>query len=89
MGAARPPRSRAQASPTRTCPRRQHPRRPRRWGRLLAVALSLVLIAAVVPRALADDGNDTDLSSWWFSGAADNWTEQAQAAQQLAMNPTA
>src|SRR5262245_2623090 len=34
--------------------RRQPARRPRRWGRPLAVVLALVLVAALVPGALAD-----------------------------------
>jgi hypothetical protein len=94
VDAARPAR-RAQPASLTTRPRGQQPRRLRRWGRLLVVGLSLVLAAAaVVPGALADDGNDTgvssDLSSEWLAGAADTWTgpdqdEQLPAEQQLAM----
>jgi len=56
MGAARPPHGRPrQATPlTRTL--RQPPCRPRRWRRPLAAGLALVLIAVLVPGALADEG---------------------------------
>jgi hypothetical protein len=36
----------------------RQPRRRRRWGRLMVAGLTVVLIAALVPRALADDGDD-------------------------------
>jgi hypothetical protein len=58
VGAARPPHDPPpQATPV-THPRRQpaqSPRRARRWRQPLAAGLTLVLVAALVPRALADD----------------------------------
>jgi hypothetical protein len=38
-------------------PALRYPRCPRRWGRLLVAGLTLVLVAALVPRALADTGD--------------------------------
>src|SRR5262245_43161007 len=57
MGAARPARERPRRVTPVPCARRQAPEGPGRWGRLLATGLSVVLIAALVPRALADEGD--------------------------------
>src|SRR5262247_1101059 len=56
MGAAQSARGRPRLAPPVARARRQPSRRPRRWGRLLAAALALVLVAALVPGAHADDG---------------------------------
>jgi hypothetical protein len=50
-----------QATPT-TRARPQQSRCPRRWGRLLVLGMILVLVAALVPRALADTDDGGDLS---------------------------
>jgi subtilisin len=54
MGAARPVRGRPGPATPGPRARRQPPRRPWRWGRLLVVSLALVVVAALVPQALAD-----------------------------------
>src|SRR5262245_14246128 len=59
---------------------------PRRWGRLLAVGLALILVAAVVPGARADDGVPPSVEpvgdetlSWALEAAA--WQAQTSQAQ--------
>jgi hypothetical protein len=54
MGAAQPAHDRPRPAAPVPRARRQPPRRPRRRGRLLAAGLALVLVAALVPQALAD-----------------------------------
>jgi hypothetical protein len=56
MTATRPPRARPRPATTMARTRRQPPWRPQRWGRPLAVGLTLVLVAALMPGAHADDG---------------------------------
>jgi hypothetical protein len=63
MNAARPHRARPRQAPPVRCARRQLAQRPRRWRRLLAMGLALVLVAAVVPGAHAgDDGGGVPIS---------------------------
>jgi hypothetical protein len=59
MGAARPVRRRACRATPMPHARRQAPRHPQRWGRLLALGLALVLVAGLVPWARAGDGADS------------------------------
>jgi hypothetical protein len=56
MGAVRPARERPRRATPVPSARRQVPGGPRRWGRLLAAAVTVILVAALVPRALADEG---------------------------------
>jgi hypothetical protein len=56
MTAAWGPATHIRQAPRPTCADRRSPRRRRRWSRLLAVGMPLVLVAALAPRALADDG---------------------------------
>src|SRR4029453_11989650 len=55
MGAARPARERPRRATPVPCVRWQAPGGPRRWGRLLAVGATIILVAALVPRVLADE----------------------------------
>src|SRR4029453_15651730 len=54
MGPAQPPHGRPRRAAPATGVRRQPPGRRWRGGRLLATGLSVVLVAALVPRALGD-----------------------------------
>jgi hypothetical protein len=60
MASLRSPRS-PRSGPPQAAPetdaRRQRPRHPRRYGWPLALSLALILVTALVPRALADDGD--------------------------------
>jgi hypothetical protein len=59
--------------------RRQPAPRPRQWGRPLTVGLALVLVAALVPGARADDGGDGGLPP--AVGSVGDQGVQAEALQ--------
>jgi hypothetical protein len=64
MGATQPARGRPRPATPLPRTHQQPPRRPRRWGRLLAAGLALVLVAWLMPRALADP----DGGGFWNGG---------------------
>ena len=78
MAAGRRPHDPPQQATAVTHPLRQPPRRPWRWGRLLAAGLALVVVAALVPRALADDSGPMVASGAGESQTLDV-TAQAEA----------
>jgi len=71
-----------QATPATTQARPQPPRRPRRWGRLLVLGLTLALVATLGTRALADPDDGGPLVE-----TPDLQTEQLQAQPLPADNP--
>src|SRR5262245_11340665 len=85
MGATQPARDRPRPATPVPRARRQPPRCPRRWGRLLAAGAALVLVAALMPRALADpnggegsfDGGDVA----FFGASGEASDAQLQAEQ--------
>jgi hypothetical protein len=79
MGSAQPPRGRRRQATPVTHARQPQPRRPRRRGWLAVVAVTLVLAAALVPRAFAYTGPG-GLTSSFEAFDADTFQVETPAA---------
>src|SRR4029453_6168752 len=78
MASPRPSRDSIRRATSTPRPRRRQPRRPQRRGRLLVLGLSLALIAAGVPRALAADTGDDPFSDFGSPGQQEDLIQTVQ-----------
>lgn len=80
MAGPPPPTNRTRPATRLTRPRQQPPRLPRRWYRPMILGMTLALVAAVVPRAVAetDDGGLSFSTSFDKAPDPQTGTEQLQ-----------